>query len=289
VAILIDDRTKVIVQGITGNDASLSTRQMLAYGTQVVGGVTPGKGGEWASGVPVFDTVTAAVSATGANTSIIFVPPENAADSMFEAINGGIKLIVCITEGIPVADMLQVNAYVRQRNCRLIGPNCPGVLSPGLSSVGIIPGELSMPGSTGVLTKSGTLTYEVVNTLTFAGYGQSTCVGIGNDPISGTGMVEVLELFEHDPDTERIVIVGEIGGEGEYLVADYIKKQLTKPVVAYIAGKYAPRNTQMGHRGAIIVEDYETADEKIKALRAAGARIANHLEEIPELFLSTSS
>lgn len=285
-AILVNKDTRLIVQGITGREGRFHTEQMIAYGTNVVGGVTPGKGGEWVEGKPVFDTVKAAVEATDANTSLIYVPAAFAADSIYEAIDAGISLIVCITEGIPITDMMKVYQYIKRTKSRLIGPNCPGLLTPGQAKVGIMPGYIATPGSVGLVSKSGTLTYEVVHALTQAGMGQTTCVGIGGDPIIGTNFVEVLELFEHDPDTEKIVMIGEIGGRAEIDAAEYIKKNVTKPVVAFIAGKSAPAGTRMGHAGAIIEGGQGTAAQKIAALQAAGVRVADNPEQIPVLLKS---
>lgn len=282
-AILIDNNTRLIVQGITGSEGAFHTKQMIEYGTKVVGGVTPGKGGEWVDGVPVFDTVKAAVDATDANTSVIFVPAPFAADAIFEAVDAGIKLVVCITEGVPVRDMMRVYQTIRKSNVRLIGPNCPGLLTPGQAKVGIMPGYIAKPGNVGVVSKSGTLTYEVVNALSDKGIGQSTCVGIGGDPIIGTSFVDVLEMFENDPQTEKIAILGEIGGRAEIDAAEYIKAHMTKPVAAFIAGRTAPPGKRMGHAGAIVEGGEGTAEEKIAALEAAGVRVAMNPEEIPNL------
>jgi succinyl-CoA synthetase alpha subunit len=282
-AILADKNTRLLVQGITGREGSFHTEKMIEYGTNVVGGVTPGKGGEWVHGKPVFDTVKAAKEATDANASIIYVAANFAADAMFEAIDAGIDLIVCITEGIPVYDMLRVYDYLKHTKSRLIGPNCPGLLTPGQAKVGIMPGYIAKPGNIGVVSKSGTLTYEVVYALTEAGMGQSTCVGIGGDPVIGTNFVDVLEMFENDPQTEKICLMGEIGGRAEIDAANYIKAHMTKPVAAFIAGRTAPPGTRMGHAGAIVEGGEGTAEEKIEALRAAGVRIADNPEEFPEL------
>lgn len=282
-AILVDKNTRLVVQGITGREGSFHTQQMIEYGTNVVGGVTPGKGGEWVHGKPVFDTVKAAVDATGANTSIIYVAAAFAADAIYEAIDAGIGLIVCITEGIPIADMMKVYAYLQHHDCRLIGPNCPGLLTPGQAKVGIMPGYIATPGNVGVVSKSGTLTYEVVYALTQAGFGQTTCIGIGGDPIIGTNFVDVLQMFEEDPETEKVVLIGEIGGRAEIDAAEFIKARMTKPVAAFIAGKSAPEGTRMGHAGAIVEGGEGTAAEKIEALRAAGVRIADNPEHIPSL------
>ena len=285
-SILIDDDTRVIVQGITGRQGRLHTEQMIIYGTQVVAGVAPGKGGEWAVGKPVFDTVSAAVEATEANTSVIFVPPPHATDAIYEAVSAGIRLIVCITEGIPVQDMMQVNDYVRRQNCRLIGPNCPGVLVPEQAKIGIIPNDIATAGNVGVVSRSGTLSYEVIHALTRAGIGQSTCIGIGGDPIIGTRMVDVLEMFEADPQTVAIALLGEIGGRAELAAAEYIRNNMTKRVVAFVAGKSAPEGRRMGHAGAIVAGRDGTAAVKTEALAAAGAVIAEHPEQIPDLIKS---
>ena len=282
-AILADSNTQLIVQGITGREGRFHTKQMIEYGTHVMGGVTPGKGGEWVEGRPVFDTVKAAVEATGATASLIYVPAPFAADAILEASDAGIELIVCITEGIPVQDMARVYQYVQMTGCRLIGPNCPGLLSPGQTKIGIMPGYIATPGNVGVVSKSGTLTYEVVYALTEAGMGQTTCLGIGGDPILGTNFVDVLAMFEEDPETERIVLIGEIGGRAEVDAAEFIKTHMTKPVVAFIAGKSAPPGTRMGHAGAIVEGGEGTAEEKIEALNDAGVRVAENPEQIPAL------
>jgi succinyl-CoA synthetase alpha subunit len=282
-AILVDKNTRLIVQGITGREGSFHTEQMVAYGTNVVGGVTPGKGGEWVSGKPVFDSVKAAVEATEANTSLITVPAPFAPDAIYEALDAGIALIVCISEGIPVLDMMKVHQYMKATHSRLVGPNCPGLLTPNQAKVGIMPGYIATPGNIGVVSKSGTLTYEVVHALTEAGMGQTTCVGIGGDPIIGTTFVDVLEMFENDPETERIVLIGEIGGRAEIDAAEFVKSNMTKPVVAFIAGKSAPEGTRMGHAGAIVEGGEGTAAEKIAALQAAGVRVADNPDQIPSL------
>ncbi|MDX1994825.1 MAG: succinate--CoA ligase subunit alpha [bacterium] len=282
-AILADKNTRIVVQGITGREGRFHTRQMIDYGTAVVGGVRPGKGGEWVEGVPVFDTVKAAREATGANASVIYVPGPGAADAIFEAADAGIELIVCISDPVPVMDILRVYNYLKGTKSRLIGPNCPGLLTPGQAKVGIIPGYVATPGNVGIVSKSGTLTYEVINALTEAGMGQSTCVGIGGDPIVGTTMVEVLEMFENDPETEKVAILGEIGGRAEVDAAEFIRKHMTKPVAAFIAGKSAPPGTRMGHAGAIVEGGEGTAEEKIAALQEAGVRVAANPEEIPGL------
>jgi len=275
VSIFIDRNTKLVVQGITGRDGSFHAKQMLDYGTCVVAGVTPGKGGQqFENIVPVFDTVADAVAATGANTTVIYVPPPFAADAMMEAADAGISLIVCITEGVPVLDMTRVYPYVQDRNARLIGPNCPGLITPGVSKVGIIPGRICTPGSVGVVSRSGTLTYEVVYQLTRAGIGQTTCVGIGGDPINGTNFIDCLRAFEADPDTKAIAMMGEIGGTDEQQAAEFVREHMSKPVVGFIAGQTAPPGRRMGHAGAIISGSAGTAAEKIDAFKAAGIGIA---------------
>lgn len=282
-AILVDKDTKLLVQGITGREGMFHTEQMIEYGTNVVGGVTPGKGGEWALGKPVFDTVKAARESTGANACVIYVPAVFATDAIFEAIDAGIDLIVCITEGVPVLDMMKVRARLDQSSSRLVGPNCPGLLTPGQAKVGIMPGHIASPGSVGVVSRSGTLTYEVVYALTQQGIGQSTCVGIGGDPINGTGFIDVLQMFEEDPQTEKVVLIGEIGGTDEEKAAHYIASNMTKPVVAFIAGQTAPPGKRMGHAGAIVEGGSGTAADKIAALAAAGVKVADHPEQIPSL------
>jgi len=284
-SILIDKNTRLIVQGITGNEGMFHTRQMFAYGTNIVGGVTPGKGGEWAldGKVPVFDSVKLAAEATGANCSVIFVPARFAPDAMFEAADAVIPLIVCITEGVAVQDMMRVRNYLDQKRVRLVGPNCPGLLTPGESKVGIIPGDIAIPGNVGVVSRSGTLTYEVLYAMKNLKLGASTCVGIGGDPVNGTNFIDVLEMFEHDPQTEKAVLIGEIGGTDEEKAADFISKKMTKPVVAFIAGQTAPPGKRMGHAGAIIEGGAGTAADKIKALEAAGDKVAKHPEEIATL------
>ena len=281
-SILVGKSTKLIVQGITGREGSFHTRQMLAYGTNVVAGVTPGKGGQEAEGVPVFNTVREAVAATGANASIIFVPPAVAADAILEAVDNGLELVVCITEGIPVHDMLQAAAYARAKGTRLIGPNCPGLITPGEALVGILPASIFTPGPVGLVSRSGTLTYELVNELTQRGLGQSTCVGIGGDPIIGTRFIDVLKLFEADPGTRAVALIGEIGGSDEEEAAEYIKT-MTKPVVGFISGRTAPPGKRMGHAGAIISGKTGTAQSKIEALRAANVPVADTLSEMVDL------
>ena len=285
-SILVNKGTRLVVQGITGREGLFHTEQMIEYGTPVVAGVTPGKGGEWAAGVPVFDTVKEAVEARGANTSVIFVPARFAPDAILEAADAGIKVIVCITEGIPTLDMIRVKAYLDQTGARLIGPNCPGLITPGEAKVGIMPGHIHRPGPVGVVSRSGTLTYEVVYALSQRGIGQSTAVGIGGDQIIGTTFMDVLKLFEEDPQTEQIVLIGEIGGTDEERAADYLAGRMVKPVTAFIAGQTAPPGKRMGHAGAIISGGTGTAEEKIKALQAANVKVASHPEEIAEIVAS---
>jgi succinyl-CoA synthetase alpha subunit len=286
-SILVDKNTRLIVQGITGNEGLFHTTQMAAYGTNVVGGVTPGKGGEWVldGKLPVFDSVKMAKDATDANATIIFVPARFAPDAMFEAADAGIPLIICITEGVVVQDMMSVRNYLDQKKVRLIGPNCPGLLTPGEAKVGIIPGTIAIPGNVGVVSRSGTLTYEVLYAMKNLGMGASTCVGIGGDPINGTNFLDVLEMFEHDPKTEKVIMIGEIGGNEEEKAAAYIASKMTKPVASFIAGQTAPAGKRMGHAGAIIEGGAGTAADKIKALEAAGVKVAKHPEEIPTLLL----
>ncbi len=282
-SIFADNNTKVLIQGITGREGLFHTEQMIEYGTNVVGGVTPGKGGEWVLGKPVFDTVKAACEATGANATVIYVPAAFAVDAMYEAIDAEIELIVCITEGIPVLDMMKVRARLDHSQSRLVGPNCPGLLTPGQAKLGIMPGHIATPGNVGVVSRSGTLTYEVVYALTQRGIGQTTCVGIGGDPVNGTNFIDVLQMFEDDPDTEQIVMIGEIGGTDEEKAASYITAHLTKPVVAFIAGQTAPPGKRMGHAGAIVEGGSGTAADKIAALNSAGVKVAEHPEQIPDL------
>jgi succinyl-CoA synthetase alpha subunit len=282
-AILVDKNTKLLVQGITGREGFFHTEQMIEYGTNVVGGVTPGKGGEWALGKPVFDTVKTAKESTDANVTIIYVPAAGAPDAIYEAIDAEIDLIVCITEGIPVLDMMKVRERLDQSGSRLIGPNCPGLLTPGQAKVGIMPGHIGIPGNVGVVSRSGTLTYEVVYALTQRGIGQSTCVGIGGDPVNGTDFIDVLQMFEEDPQTEKVVLIGEIGGTDEEKAARYIANYMTKPVVSFIAGQTAPPGKRMGHAGAIVEGGSGTAADKIAALTAAGVKVAEHPEQIPDL------
>ena len=284
-SILVDKNTRLLGQGITGQEGLFHTQQMLEYGTNIVAGVTPGKGGEWIldGKVPIFDSVEKAREATGANTSVIFVPARFAADAMFEAADAGIELIVCITEGIPVQDMMKVRNYLDQKEVRLVGPNCPGLLTPGEAKVGIIPGDIAIPGNIGVVSRSGTLTYEVLYALKQLGMGVSTCVGIGGDPINGTNFIDALQLFEEDPQTDQVVMIGEIGGTDEEKAAEFIDNQMTKPVTGFIAGQTAPPGKRMGHAGAIVEGGEGLASDKIAALEAAGVKVAKHPEEIPSL------
>lgn len=274
-AIFLHETARVLVQGITGSAGSFHTRQMVQYGTKVVAGVTPGKGGTKFDGIPVFNGVREAVKATGANATAIFVPAPFCKDAMLEAIDAGIKLIVCITEGVPVLDMLAVKPIADREKVRLIGPNCPGIISPGKAKIGIMPGHIHMPGHVGVVSRSGTLTYEAVDQLTKLGLGQSTCIGIGGDPIQGTGFIECLEAFQADEETEGVVLIGEIGGQQEEKAAEWISKNMTKPVVAFIAGQTAPPGRRMGHAGAIIAGGKGTAKEKIECLKAHGIDVAS--------------
>ena len=283
-SILVSKDTRLVVQGITGREGAFHTEQMIAYGTKVVAGVTPGKGGGWAVGnVPIFDTVQEAVAATGANTSIIYVPAKFAPDAILEAADADVALIVCITEGVPALDMLKVRAYLDRTPSRLIGPNCPGLITPGEAKVGIMPGHIHARGNVGLVSRSGTLTYEVVYALTLRGIGQSTAVGIGGDPINGTSFVDCLAMFEKDPETRQVVMIGEIGGTDEEQAAEFIAAKMSKSVTAFIAGQTAPPGKRMGHAGAIISGGTGTAAEKIAALEAAGVRVAKHPGEIAEL------
>lgn len=280
-SILLDHNTKVIVQGITGRDGSFHAKQMLEYGTKIVAGVTPGKGGQAVCGVPVFNTVLEARERAGANAAVIYVPAKFAKDAILEDIRAGVELIICITEGIPVLDMIEVMGMIRGTNIRLIGPNCPGVISPGKAKVGIMPGHIHRGGPIGVISRSGTLTYEVVYNLTANGLGQSSCVGLGGDPVIGTRFIDVLEMFTSDPQTQGIVIVGEIGGQDEQIAAEYIRKEVTKPVVGFIAGRTAPAGKRMGHAGAIISSGESTAEAKRDILEAAGVTVVDFPDEIP--------
>jgi succinyl-CoA synthetase alpha subunit len=284
-SILINKNTRLLVQGITGKEGLFHTQQMAAYGTNIVAGVTPSKGGEWVldGKIPVFDSVKVAIEATGANAAVIFVPARFAPDAIFEEADGGIPLIVCITEGIPVQDMMRVRNYLDQKKVRLVGPNCPGLITPGECKVGIIPGDIAIPGNIGVVSRSGTLTYEVVYALKQLGVGVSTCVGIGGDPINGTNFIDCLSMFEADPYTEKIVMIGEIGGTDEEKAAQFIADHLTKPVVSFIAGQTAPPGKRMGHAGAIVEGGSGLAADKVKALEAVGVKVARHPEEIPSL------
>jgi succinyl-CoA synthetase alpha subunit len=283
-SIFIDADTRVIVQGMTGRDGSFHARQMIEYGTQIVGGVTPGKGGQkFDDKVPVFNTVEQAVSETGANATVIYVPPMFAADAMMEAADAGIPFIVCITEGVPVLDMTRVYPFVREKGARLLGPNCPGLISPGKSKIGIIPGRICTPGPIGLVSRSGTLTYEVVFQMTRAGMGQTTCVGIGGDPINGTNFIDCLAAFEADSDTEAVVMIGEIGGTDEQDAAAFVKEKMTKPVVGFIAGQTAPPGRRMGHAGAIISGSAGTAAEKMEAFEKNGIGVAKRPIDVVQL------
>jgi len=282
-SILINKDTKVIVQGITGRDGAFHTSKMKDYGTNIVGGISPGKGGSDVGGIPVFNTVEEAVKATGADTSVIFVPAPFAGDAILEASYAGVELVICITEGVPVQDMIKVTPVLKENGTKLIGANCPGLITPGECLIGILPSMIFTPGNIGFISRSGTLTYEVVNMLTEAGLGQTTCVGIGGDPVSGLYFRDLLEMFENDPATDAVVLIGEIGGDAEELAAQYIKEHMKKPVVAFIAGQSAPAGKRMGHAGAIISSGSGTAEEKIKAFAAAGVPVAKEPGEIPGL------
>ncbi len=288
-AILVGEHTKVVVAGITGSEGTFHSLRNRAYGTEVVAGVTPGKGGQDVEGIPVFDTVADAVEATGANTSLIFVPARFAADAAYEAAEAEIELIVCITEGIPVLDMARVAAFLASRSAALVGPNCPGVISPGRANVGIIPGEVCRPGRVGLVSRSGTLTYQIVHELTQRGIGQSTCVGMGGDPVHGIGFLESLERFEADDDTDLVVMIGEIGGDDEERAAAFVRDRMSKPVVGYIAGFTAPPGKRMGHAGAIITGSSGTAQAKAEALEAAGVRVGRTPTQVAELVLAAVS
>ncbi len=282
-SILVDDSTRLVVQGMTGREGEFHTRAMIEYGTKVVAGVTPGRGGQTFLGVPMFDTVANAVRETGANTANIYVPARGAPDAMLESSAAGIKLVVCITEGVPVVDMMRVTDVFKERGTLLIGPNCPGLISPGKAKVGIIPGNICAPGPVGLVSRSGTLTYEVVDALTRGGMGQSTCVGIGGDPVHGLGFIQVLEMFENDPQTKAVVLIGEIGGNDEEKAANFIKTRMKKPVVAFVAGRTAPPGKRMGHAGAIIEGGTGTAAEKVAAFNAVGVPVAGYPTEVAEL------
>ena len=284
-SILVNNKIRLVVQGITGNEGLFHSQQMLFHNTNIVAGVSPGKGGDWVldGKIPVFDTVKNAVEVSDANASVIFVPAKYAADAIFEAVDAGLELVVCITEGMPVLDMMKVKEYLRTRKTKLIGPNCPGILVPGEVKVGIIPGNISMPGNIGVVSRSGTLTYEILYSLYKAGKGVSTCVGIGGDPIKGLGFVDILEQFEADAKTDAVILIGEIGGNDEELAAEFISRQMTKPVAAFIAGKSAPPGKRMGHAGAIIEGSSGTAAEKIALLQSVGVRVADYPEQLAEM------
>lgn len=285
-SVFINKRTRLVVQGITGRDGSLHTSMMKKYGTQVVAGVTPGKRGQKVNGIPVFDSVAEAVAKTRPNTSVIYVPPPFAADAIYEAADAGVKTIVCITEGVPANDMMKVYEYIREMDVRLIGPNCPGLISPGQSKVGIIPGQICKKGGVGVVSRSGTLTYEAVWALTDAGLGQSTCIGIGGDQVIGTNFIDCLEAFENDTSTRAVVMIGEIGGDDEQKAALFVKKKMTKPVVGFISGRTAPPGKRMGHAGAIISGSAGAAEEKVAAFHKAGIPVADSPTEIPGLIAS---
>lgn len=281
-SIIINENTRVVVQGITGNEGLFHTRQMIEYGTKIVAGVTPGKGGQRSEGVPVFDTVASAVKETGANASAIFVPPVFSVDAMMEAVNAGLETIVCMTEGIPTLDMIQVKQYMRGKSISLVGPNTPGIISPGKCKIGVMAGYIHRKGNIGVISRSGTLTYETVDHLSKNGLGQSTCVGIGGDPIIGLNFVDLLEMFNKDPETKAIVLIGEIGGTAEEEAAEYYKKNMKKPAIAFIAGKTAPPGRRMGHAGAIISGGSGTASQKIETLEGAGIKVVDYPEFIPQ-------
>jgi succinyl-CoA synthetase alpha subunit len=286
-SVLVDADTKVVVQGITGHQGTVHTRQMRLFGTKVVAGATPGKGGQTVEEVPVFDSVAEAVAKTGANASVVFVPAPFARDALIEAVDAGIRLVVVVTEHIPFHDMLTMYHYAKSQGTRIIGPNCPGIAAPGKAKVGIIPNVVFRPGRVGVISRSGTLTYEIVNGIKEHGLGQSTCIGLGGDPVVGTSFVDALPLFEKDPDTDLLVLVGEIGGTAEEDAAEEIRRHFTKPVVAYVAGRSAPPGKRMGHAGAIIARGKGTAESKLAALRAAGAEVATFPYEIPDLVEAT--
>jgi succinyl-CoA synthetase alpha subunit len=284
--ILIGNNTRLLVQGITGREGAFHTQQMVEYGTSVVGGVTPGKGGEWVHGVPVFDTVREAVNATGANTSVIYVPARFAADAIMEAADAGVGLVVCITEGVPTLDMVRVQRFLSQTEARLIGPNCPGLITPGVAKVGITPNRFKRPGNVGLVSRSGTLTYEVMQALNDRGFGLSTAVGIGGDPIIGSNFIDILQLFESDPLTDQVVLIGEIGGTDEQKAAQFIGEKMTKSVTAFIAGRTAPPGKRMGHAGAIIQGGEGTAEEKIRAFEAINVKVAEQPQTVAEIVAS---
>jgi succinyl-CoA synthetase alpha subunit len=286
-AILIDGSTRVVVQGLTGKEGTFHALRNRDYGTNVVAGVTPGKGGENVDGIPVFDTVTQAVHETGADASLVFVPARFAADAILEAADAGASLVVCITEGVPVLDMARVENYLRGKPIALVGPNCPGLISPGKANVGIIPGEICAPGPVGLVSRSGTLTYQIVNELTQRGIGQSTCVGMGGDPVHGVGFIECLERFEDDPETRAMIVIGEIGGSDEEDASRFVAQNVTKPVVAYVAGFSAPPGKRMGHAGAIVTGSSGTAQAKTEAFEAAGVRVGRNPSEVAELMAAT--
>lgn len=286
-SIWVNQETRLVVQGITGKAARYHTEQMLEYGTNIVAGVTPGKKGQVVSGVPVFDTLNEAIEKTKANTSIIYVPAPYAADAIIEGIDAELDLIVCITEHIPVIDMLRVKSYLKGKKTRLIGPNCPGIITPDQTKIGIMPGHIHQKGAIGIVSRSGTLTYEAVSAVTKAGLGQSTAVGIGGDPINGTNFIEVLDAFNRDAETEAVILIGEIGGDAEEMAAQWIKKNMKKPVVGFISGKSAPKGKTMGHAGAIISGESGTADSKIKALEEAGVKVAQKLSELVPLLVES--
>jgi succinyl-CoA synthetase alpha subunit len=286
-AILIDGSTRVVVQGLTGKEGTFHALRNRDYGTNVVAGVTPGKGGENVDGIPVFDTVTQAVQETGADASLVFVPARFAADAVLEAADAGVSLVVCITEGVPVLDMARVENYLRGKPIALVGPNCPGLISPGKANVGIIPGEICAPGPVGLVSRSGTLTYQIVNELTQRAIGQSTCVGMGGDPVHGVGFIECLERFEADPGTRAMIVIGEIGGSDEEDAARFVAQHVTKPVVAYVAGFSAPPGKRMGHAGAIVTGSSGTAQAKTEAFEAAGVRVGRNPSEVAELMAAT--
>ncbi len=280
-SIIVDKNTRLIVQGITGNEGLFHTRQMVEYGTKIVGGITPGKGGQSVDSIPVFNTVASAVNATGANASVIFVPPAFSADAVMEAVDAGLKTIICMTEGIPTLDMIQVKQYMKGKNINLIGPNTPGIISPGKCKIGVMAGYIHKEGTIGVISRSGTLTYETVDQLTKNGFGQSTCIGIGGDPIIGLDFVDLLAMFEKDRGTKAVVLIGEIGGTAEEEAAEFYKKNMKKPVLAFIAGKTAPPGRRMGHAGAIISGGSGTASQKIEFLEKAGIKVVDYPEFIP--------